>query len=43
MSKGIRRRYSEEFKAGAVHLIEEQGCGVSEAARRLGIARNIWA
>lgn len=41
MSKGTRRRYSEEFKADAVTLVEEQGYGVSEAARRLGIDRGM--
>lgn len=42
MSKGARRWYSEEFKADAEHLIEEQGYGVSEAARRVGVERSIW-
>ncbi|MCO6442026.1 MAG: transposase [Nitrococcus mobilis] len=43
MSKDTRRRYSEEFKADTVDLVEEQGYGVSEAARRLGIDRSILA
>lgn len=43
MSKDTRRRYSEEFKVDAVHLVEEQGYGVAEAARRLGIDRSILA
>ena len=40
MSEATRRRYSEQFKADAVQLVEEQGYGVSEAARRLGIDRS---
>lgn len=43
MRSGTRRRYSEEFKADAVNLVEEQGYGVSEAARGLGIDRSILA
>lgn len=43
MSKGSRRRYSEEFKADAVKLIEEQGYSVAEASRRLGVERSILA
>ena len=43
MSKGTRRQYSEAFKADAVHLVEEQGYGISEAARRLGIDRSLLA
>lgn len=41
MSKGTRRRYSEEFKREAVSLVEAQGYGVAEAARRLGIDRSM--
>jgi transposase len=41
MSKATRRRHTEEFKADAIKLIEEQGYGVSEAARRLGIDRGM--
>ena len=40
MSNSTRRRYSEQFKADAVQLVEEQGYGVSEAARRLGVDRS---
>lgn len=43
MSKATRRRYSEEFKADAIRLAKEQGYGVSEAARRLGIDRSVLA
>ncbi len=41
MSKGTRRRYSEEFKADAVNLLEAHGYRVAEAARRLGINRSM--
>ena len=42
MSKpDTRRRYSAEFKASAVALVDTQGYGVSEAARRLGISRSL--
>jgi len=43
MSSGTRRRYSEEFKADTVKLIEEQGYSMSEAGRRLGINRSVLA
>lgn len=43
MSKQTRRRYSEQFKADAVKLVEEHGYGVSEASRRLGIDRSVLA
>jgi transposase len=43
MSKATRRRHSEEFKADAVRLTQEQGYGVAEAARRLGIDRSVLA
>ena len=43
MSKQTRRRYSEQFKADAVNLVEEQGYGVSEASRRLGVERSVLA
>ena len=32
-----RRQYTEEFKREAIRLVTEQGYGVSEAARNLGI------
>ncbi|MBK1675018.1 IS3 family transposase, partial [Ectothiorhodospira shaposhnikovii] len=41
MSKKARRRYTEEFKAEAVALVERQGYGVAEAARSLGINRSL--
>jgi transposase len=41
MSKATRRRYSEEFKADAVRLVEEEGYKVSEVARRLDINRSV--
>lgn len=37
MSKETRRRYSDAFKADAVRLLEEEGYGLTEAARRLGV------
>ena len=43
MSKQTRRRYSEQFKADAVRLVEERGYGVSEASRRLGLDRSVLA
>ena len=39
MSKVTRRRYTPEFKAEAVALVEKQGYKISEAARALGIDR----
>jgi transposase len=43
MGKRTRRRYSEEFKAEAVNLVEQHGYGVAEAARRLDIDRSVLA
>lgn len=40
MSKETRRRYTAEFKADAVRLLEEEGYGLTEAARRLGVDRS---
>ena len=40
MGRRMRRQYSDAFKAEAVALVEEQGYGVTEAARRLGIDRS---
>lgn len=37
MSKKTRRQYTEEFKAEAVRLLEEEGYGLTEAGRRLGV------
>lgn len=36
---GVRRRFSKEFKIGAIKLITEQGYAIGEAARRLEIDR----
>jgi len=36
---GVRRRYSKEFKVGAVKLVTEQGYSSAEAARRLEVDR----
>ena len=35
-----RRHYTDEFKAEAVALVENQGYGVTEASRRLGLNRS---
>jgi len=32
------RRYSHEFKAGAVRLVTEQGLSQSQASKRLGVS-----
>jgi len=40
MSKRTRRQYTDEFKADAVRLLEEEGYGLSEASRRLGVDRS---
>lgn len=37
MDKKKRRKYTREFKEEAVKLVTEQGYGVHEAARNLGI------
>ncbi len=37
MDKKTRRKYTREFKEEAVKLVIEQGYGVHEAARNLGI------
>ena len=37
MEKAVRRKYTDEFKAGAVKLVTDQGYKISEAARNLGI------
>jgi transposase len=36
-----RRIYTEEFKREAIRLVTEQGYGVSETARNLGINTNM--
>ena len=37
MAEQKRRKYSQDFKTEAVRLVTEQGYGISEAARNLGI------
>ena len=37
MEKAVRRKYTDEFKEGAVKLVTDQGYKISEAARNLGI------
>ena len=37
MEKTIRRKFTDEFKEGAVKLVTDQGYKVSEAAKNLGI------
>lgn len=38
-----RRSYTDEFKADAVRLVEQEGYGLGEAARRLGVNRSCLA
>ena len=43
--RGKRRRFTDEFKAGAVRLVLEEGKRVAEVARDLGLtasALRIW-
>jgi transposase len=37
-----RRQYTEEVKREALRLVTEQGYGVSETARNLGITAHQW-
>jgi transposase len=41
MQNPKRRQYTAEFRHEAVRLITEQGYGVTEAARSLGINTNM--
>jgi len=41
MSKATRRRYTAEFKAEAVSLVQDQGYTIADAARALGIDRKL--
>ena len=41
MTKRKRKKYTREFKEGAVKLITEEGYQLSEAARNLGIHPNM--
>lgn len=41
MSATPKRKYSQEFKEDAVKLITEQGYTIAEAARSLGIRKNM--
>ena len=43
MSDKKRRRYTAEFKKEAVDLVMNQGYTIAEAARNLGIRRNMLA
>jgi len=40
MAKQSRRQYTEQFKREAVKLVEEQGRGVADVARSLGVHRS---
>ena len=40
MAKQSRRQYTEEFKREAVKLVEEQGRGIAEVARSVGVHRS---
>jgi len=42
MSKRTRRKFTDEFKDGAVKLITDQGYSVAEAARNLGVNANLF-
>ena len=33
MEKAVRRKYTDEFKEGAVKLVTDLGCKIPEAAR----------
>ena len=37
MEKAVRRKFTDEFKEGAVKLVTDQGYKIPEAARNLGI------
>ena len=37
MEKAVRRKFTDEFKEGAVKMDTDQGYKISEAARNLGI------
>ena len=41
MGKNRRSIYTKEFKREAVNLVTEQGYGVAEAARNLGIHHSL--
>jgi transposase len=41
MNKATRRRYTAEFKAEAVALVQDQGYKIADAARALGIDRKL--
>ena len=41
MSKRTRRKFTDEFKDGAVKLVTDQGYSVAEAARNLGVNANL--
>ena len=41
MERETRRKYTRQFKEEAVKLVTEQGYGVREAARNLGINANM--
>lgn len=36
---GVRRKFSKEFKVGAIKLVTEQGYTISETAQRLEVDR----
>ena len=41
MNKATRRRYTAEFKAEAVALVQDRGYTIADAARALGIDRKL--
>ena len=38
--KRVVRQYPAEFKIDAVELVAKKGCGITEAARSLGISES---
>ena len=42
-TKRPRRRFTEEFKAGAVRLVLVEGKSITGVARDLGVAASAWA
>lgn len=40
-TKTIRRKYTDDFKREALAVVTEQGYGISQAARSLGVNANL--
>ena len=41
MTKRTRKQYTDEYRAGAVKLVTEEGYSIAEAARNLGLNANM--